>query len=432
MRHFSRRYIMKPVYFDDLVNLCSELSTNENKLLPLCAAENVISPFSKIPLDTFLQEKYIMGGVINYQQESNFVGSKNLYKIYELLSLQCNKLYGCKYADARTLSGVNAVMTLLMSLFSSGDTILISSEECGGHGSMPKICHRLGINTIEMPYNYDIYDFNYNEINEILRKEKINGILICLSDIIIMPQLNKIDLPEEYVLIFDATQILGLIATNSMENPLQWFADKQKFILMGATHKTLPGPTCGLIMTNNLDLANQFDTLINPDYLRNSQLHHIFSLILTLMELEIYGKQYCSSVVNNANFLATALVKNNFDIIKVAPKYTYTHQIFISMPESDARKFYNKCLDYGVSINLRNKKLYKTCGLRIGTQEISRYGWNEKEMFAISEILRDIRDMEYFSQDISNKINMISLNKKICYTFDQNYYDILYTRLHYS
>lgn len=432
MRHFSWRYIMKPVYFDDLVSLCTELSTNENKLLPLCAAENVISPFSKIPLDTFLQEKYIMGGVINYQRESNFVGSKNLYKIYELLSLQCNKLYGCKYADARTLSGVNAVMTLLMSLFSSGDTILISSEECGGHGSMSKICHRLGINTVEMPYNYDIYDFNYKEINEILKKEKINGILICLSDIIIMPQLNKIDLPEECVLIFDATQILGLIATNSMQNPLQWFTDKQKFILMGATHKTLPGPTCGLIMTNNLDLANQFDTLINPDYLRNSQLHHIFSLILALMELEIYGKQYCVSVVNNANFLAASLVKYNFDIIKVSPKYTYTHQIFISMPETDARKFYNKCLDYGVSINLRNKELYKTCGLRIGTQEISRYGWDEKEMSDISEILRDIRDNKYFSQDISNRINMISSNKKICYTFDENYYDILYTKLHYS
>ena len=423
---------MKPVYFDDLVSLCAELSTNENKLLPLCAAENVISPFSKIPLDTFLQEKYIMGGVINYQRENNFVGSKNLYKIYELLFLQCNKLYGCKYADARTLSGVNAVMTLLMSLFSSGDTILISSEECGGHGSMPKICHRLGINTVEMPYNYDIYDFNYKEINKILRKEKINGILICLSDIIIMPQLNKIDLPEECVLLFDATQILGLIATNSMQNPLQWFTDKQKFILMGATHKTLPGPTCGLIMTNNLDLANQFDTLINPDYLRNSQLHHIFSLILTLMELEIYGKQYCVSVVNNANSLAASLVKYNFDIIKVSSKYTYTHQIFISMPETDARKFYNKCLDYGVSINLRNKELYKTCGLRIGTQEISRYGWDEKEMSDISEILRDIRDNKYFSHDISNRINMISSNKKICYTFDENYYDILYTKLHYS
>lgn len=423
---------MKPEYFEDLVNLCTELSTQENKLLPLCAAENVVSPFSKIPLDTFLQEKYIMGGVINYQEQSNFVGSKKLYKIYELLTRQCNKLYGCKYADARTLSGVNAVMTLLMSLFSSGDTILISSEECGGHGSMPKICHRLGINTIEMPYNYDIYDFDYEKMNELLRAQKINGILICLSDIIIMPQLNKINLPEDCVLIFDATQILGLIVAKSMENPLQWFTDKQKFILMGATHKTLPGPTCGLIMTNNLELANQFDTLINPDYLRNSQLHHIFSLILTLMELETYGQQYCSLIVNNANVLAKALVKYDFNIIKVSPKYTYTHQIFISMPENDAEKFYNKCLDYGVSINLRNKQLYKTCGLRIGTQEISRYGWNEAEMLIIAEILRDIRDNEQFSQDISQKINMLSSNKKICFTIDNNYYDMIYTQLHHS
>lgn len=423
---------MKPEYFEDLVSLCTELSTQENKLLPLCAAENVVSPFSKIPLDTFLQEKYIMGGVINYQEESNFVGSKKLYKIYELLTRQCNKLYGCKYADARTLSGVNAVMTLLMSLFSSGDTILISSEECGGHGSMPKICHRLGINTIEMPYNFDIYDFNYEEINEILRIQKIDGILICLSDIVIIPQLNKIDLPENCVLIFDATQILGLIAAKSIENPLQWFTDKQKFILMGATHKTLPGPTCGLIMTNNLELAHQFDTLINPDYLRNSQLHHIFSLILTLMELETYGQQYCSLIINNANVLAKALVKYDFNIIKVPPKYTYTHQLFISMPENDAEKFYNKCLDYGVSINLRNKQLYKTCGLRIGTQEISRYGWSAAEMFIIAEILRDIRDNERFSQDISQKINILSANKKICYTIDNNYYDMIYAQLHHS
>lgn len=258
--------------------------------------------------------KYIMGGVIEYQGCSNFIGSKKLYKIYELLTRQCNKLYGCKYADARTLSGVNAVMTLLMSLFSSGDTILISSEECGGHGSMPKICHRLGINTIEIPYNYDIYDFDYEETNKLLKTQKIDGILICLSDIITMPQLKKFDLPQECVLIFDATQILGLIATKSMENPLEWFTEKQKFILMGATHKTLPGPTCGLIMTNNLELAHQFDTLINPDYLRNSQLHHIFSLILTLMELEICGQQYSTTIINNANILADALVKYNFTL----------------------------------------------------------------------------------------------------------------------
>ena len=423
---------MKPEFFEDLIELCTSISTQENKLLPLCAAENVVSPFSKIPLDTFLQEKYIMGGVMQYQNESNFLGSKKLYEIYELLTRQCNKLYGCKYADARTLSGVNAVMTLLMSLFSAGDTILISSEECGGHGSMPKICRRLGINTIEMPYDYDAYDFNYDEINAILSSQKIDGILICLSDLIIMPQLKKINLPDDCVLIFDATQILGLIASNNMENPLKWFNDKQKFILMGATHKTLPGPTCGLIMTNNLELASEFDTLINPDYLRNSQLHHIFSLILTLMELEIYGHQYGSNIIKNANTLADALEKYNFTVLKASTEYTHTHQIFISMPEHDAKKFYDKCLDYGISINLRNKHLYKTCGLRIGTQEISRYGWADAEMNLIAEILRDIRDNDTFSQDISKKINSLSSKKEICFTIDNECYNKIHSYLHNS
>ena len=423
---------MKPEYFEDLISLCADISNQENKLLPLCAAENVASPFSKIPLDTFLQEKYIMGGVMEYQNHSNFVGSKKLFKIYELLSRQCNKLYGCKYADARTLSGVNAVMTLLMSLFSAGDTILISSEECGGHGSMPKICQRLGIKTIEMPYNYDLYDFDYCQINEILNSQKIEGILICLSDIIIMPQLNRINLPEDCVLIFDATQILGLIATKSIENPLKWFNNDQKFILMGATHKTLPGPTCGLIMTNNLKLAQQFDTLINPDYLRNSQLHHIFSLILTLMELEIYGEKYCNAVINNANILGNILTTYDFKVIKVLHQYTYTHQIFLSMPQNSAEKFYNRCLDYGVSINYRNKYIYKTCGLQIGTQEISRYGWDNAEMLIIAEILRDIRDNNSFSQDISDRINILSTKKQLCYTIEKEYFDIIYNALHYS
>ena len=423
---------MKPEYFEDLISLCTDISNQENKLLPLCAAENVASPFSKIPLDTFLQEKYIMGGVMEYQNHSNFVGSKKLFKIYELLSRQCNKLYGCKYADARTLSGVNAVMTLLMSLFSAGDTILISSEECGGHGSMPKICQRLGIKTIEMPYNYDLYDFDYCQINEILNSQKIEGILICLSDIIIMPQLNRINLPEDCVLIFDATQILGLIATKSLENPLKWFNNDQKFILMGATHTTLPGPTCGLIMTNNLKLAQQFDTLINPDYLRNSQLHHIFSLILTLMELEIYGEKYCNAVINNANILGNILTTYDFKVIKVSHQYTYTHQIFLSMPQNSAEKFYDRCLDYGVSINYRNKYIYKTCGLRIGTQEVSRYGWDNTQMLIIAKILRDIRDNNSFSQDISDRINILSANKQLCYTIEKEYFDIIYNALHYS
>ena len=422
---------MKPFLFDDLIELSTELIQQENKMLPLCAAENVMSPFSKIPLDTFLQEKYIMGGTLNYQIGNNFIGSEKLYKIYKLLNQQCKRMYQCEYSDARTLSGVNAVTTLLMSLFSAGDTLLICSEECGGHGSMPKICHRLGIRTIELPYDFEIYDFDYDKSNDLLSHEKIDGILICISDIIKMPQLCNFHLPDKCTLIFDATQILGLIATNNLENPLKWFDSSQNFILMGATHKTLPGPTCGLIMTNNLKLAQKFDNLINPDFLRNNQLHHILSLILTLMELEVYGKEYSDLIIENANSLASYLEEAEFDVLNVSPKYTYTHQIFVSMPYYSAKSFYAKCAEYGVSINLRNKKLYKPCGLRIGTQEISRYGWKNKEMLIISDILKDIRDNKDIVPDTLEIINHLSNQKQICYTFGKELYDQLYDQLHH-
>ena len=63
------------------------------------------------------------------------------------------------------------------------------------------------------------------------------------------------------------------------------------------------------------------------------------------MELEIYGKQYSFSIINNANILAKALDIYQFNIIQVPPKYTYTHQIFISMSQNKEEMFYNKCLD---------------------------------------------------------------------------------------
>ena len=84
-----------PQYFSNLLEICQELKTSEQLLLPLCAAENVTSPFAQIPLDSFLQEKYIMGGVNDYQYSNNFVGSEKLFSIYELLQSQCKKLYCC-------------------------------------------------------------------------------------------------------------------------------------------------------------------------------------------------------------------------------------------------------------------------------------------------------------------------------------------------
>ena len=62
--------------FEQLYN--EAVSTYKNQL-PLCAAENVVSPFSKIMLSSSLQEKYLLGASSTYQ-ENNFLGSDKLFE----------------------------------------------------------------------------------------------------------------------------------------------------------------------------------------------------------------------------------------------------------------------------------------------------------------------------------------------------------------
>lgn len=416
--------------YNTFIELCSEIHQWNKNSLPLCAAENAISPFCKIPLDTFLQEKYIMGGILNYDSNHNFVGSDKLFKFYEFFNTQCENLFSCNYADPRTLSGVNAVNTLLMSLFEIGDTLLICGEECGGHGSMGKICHRLGIRTIDLPYDYDCLDFDYNEINKQIREYNPKGILICLSDILHLPSLNKIELSKGTTLIFDATQILGLIAGKAIENPFSWYDDNQNFILMGATHKTLPGPTCGLIMTKNKCLASKFDTKINPDYLRNNQFHHILSLSLALLEMEYFGEEYADHIIRNTNVLGRELTARGFDVRRINGHYSQTHQLFISMLPNLIEPFMLKCEKYGITLNARYKRIYRTSGIRIGTQEITRYGWGNPEMQLIAEILEMLIQPFALESKIKERIEFLIRKKTVNYTFSNDVYRKIYKALH--
>lgn len=386
--------------------------------LPLCAAENIMSDFSKLPLTSSLQEKYLLGSVMKYASHGNFIGSESIFPLYKLLSEQCSELFNSKYAEARTLSGLNAILTILMSLFDAGDRLLITSVECGGHSSLEIFCKRLGLRIDYLEYDYANYDFNYAAINQKLKEEDIKGIVICLSDMAFVPNIESFKLPDNCILIYDATQILGLIAGHVVNNPFSCFNDKQNFILLGATHKTLPGPTCGLIMTRNEELAKRFDERINPDYLRNIQLHQIVSLIFTLSEFAEYGVDYSNAIVNNSNSLGAALEHRGFEIIKKENVFSHTHQLFVT---SKMKKILmKKCAKFGVSINERNKPIYKGEGIRIGVQEITRYGYSDLEMESIADILELLSiNTSLYDNEIKRRISELANKRKLCYCYSE-------------
>lgn len=418
--------------FKKFVNVTEKYNEFKKNCIPLCAAENCVSEFSKIPLSSSIKEKYVMGSPLEYIKDDNFIGADIVYPYYHIISDLCRQLYDAQYADARTLTGMNSITTLLMSLTNIGDKIAISSVDCGGHASIPDICMRLGLKLLELPYNYEELDFDYEEINQLINTNKdIKLILICISDVVNPFDISQIINPHNIPIVYDATQTLGLIVGNIIDNPLANRKEQENFILMGATHKTIPGPSCGLIMTQNMHLATTFDNKINPTFIRNTQLNEKLSLICTLLEMKYFGKDYAALTVQNARDLANILSDCGFQVMNKKRNFTSTHQIFITCNEQQMYTFYNNCDYYNITLNFKTKRIFKNGGIRIGTQEISRYKWGHSELLIIGDILKCLYDhpKAYLNDTIDayirEKIGMLLPLKKIQYTFETSNYETI-------
>ncbi|MBO0474232.1 glycine hydroxymethyltransferase [Enterococcus sp. DIV0840] len=388
-----------------------QFNSVKKKTLPLCAAENLISPFAKLPLGGDFQERYIMNGVLNYEADSNFIGSSFLFDIYELINTQCAKIFDSTYADARTLTGMNCVTSLLMSITKNGDKIMVSDSECGGHQSMKIVCKRLGLQIIDMPYDYDNFDLDYEKVYSILKNDNINFLLYAPSDIINPPNLDKLKLPQNTVFLYDASQTLGLIAGKQIDNPLH---KVDNCILFGGTHKTLPGPANGLIMTKNDNWAKLIDKTISPLYIRHTQMHQIISLLYTLFEMEAFGVEYSKNIVDYAQKLSYALKMRNFDIPSINGISTFTHQIFIRTSEIDMNHMYSNAFKHNITLDKKSKKLFQNHGIRLGTQEIARLHWQSNPIDLIANIIESLNSHQNETEEL---LKLLAIPEDIQFTF---------------
>lgn len=409
---------------DRLHTALTECTRYYKESLPLCAAENVISAFAKIPLEGDFQERYIMGSPYSYKLDGNFIGSDKLLPFYSMINEQCQLLFGAHYADARTLSGMNCLTTLLMSVTAAKDRIAILPPEWGGHPSVQPVCERLGLQVFLLPYCFSEWDIDYDKANHLLRQEKIKYILVAPSDIIHPLSVERFDL-DNCVLLYDISQLMGLMAGGVIGCPIAL----KNTIIFGGTHKTLPGPASGLILTNDEHLHLQIEQNINPTFLRHTQMHQVISLLFSLLEIEFYGAEYAAAIVDTANQLGSHLAKYGFHLGKTSKGFSETHQLFIFCNREEMLHINQNAIQNGITLNKKEKSLFGGNGIRLGTQEIARYGWNGQALSTIGDILAMLR------QDIPDKIRIKQLKeslptKTVKYTFPLAVQEKLLATLH--
>jgi glycine/serine hydroxymethyltransferase len=394
--------------------LGKKFSNYQKTTLPLCAAENAMSDFVKLPLAMGFQERYIMGSAYDYSMDDNFIGSEVLLPYYNAISELGLELFCAKYTDVRTLTGMNAANMLASALMKQGDNVMILGKQWGGHASMVPTFERLGGNIFDAPYNLDDYDFNYDELNRRIKENNIKFLNIAPSDILFPHDFTKID-DSDCIVMFDYSQLLGLIAAGLLENPL----DKMKnVILFGGTHKTMPGPAHGIIMTNNEEIFSQIDKEINPKYLRNVQMHQVVSLLFTMIEMKYHGRDYQSNSVRIGNLLGAELDKLGLNVVRKDGIYTKTHQLFIEVPKEEMYIIFHNAVKEHITLNTKKKPLFHGgYGIRLGQQEIARYDWNDEAVKKIAQILAMIAKPEYNSTAVQKL--MLELPPKIVrFTFE--------------
>ncbi len=394
--------------------LLNKAVQQEETRIPLCAAENYISEFSKSALSSTFEGKYSFP---DNKGGNSFVGGEVILGLNKLLAELCEEIFATSYINADSVTGINCITVTIMSLLKTCDRVLLTTPEQGGHPSVPIILSTLNIPFDSIPYDYEGYQIDYIATNKLLSSKKYSCIIFCQSDVLFPPDLLKLHITSDTLIIYDATQTLGMIAGKTATNPL---LIHNNLVLLGGTHKTLPAPACGLIMTNSKQLEIKLKENITPNYIRNTQPNHIASLILALIEHLSFGVDYHKNMLLTGKKLARALEAKQFNIAKIgADNFTETHQLFILMCEKEMEILFRNAHKYNISLNKKSKKLFNMHGIRIGVQQISQYCWQEGELSILATLLKLI---SYEEEDTNAILKLRSelISKRIPqFTYDK-------------
>src|SRR5690606_34468321 len=174
-----------------------------------------------------------------------------------------------------------------------------------------------------------------------------------------------------------------LIAGRQFQDPLAEGAD----ILSGSTHKSLPGPQKGVILTDRADLMARVEATIFPGHVSNFHLHHVAALAVTLAEARAFGADYARQMVANARALGQELRRLGL-AVQGGDRVTDSHQVWLDVTELATP---DEAVETLHAVNLiANVNLIPSIrakGLRLGTPEVTRLGMREPEMRRVAGLM---------------------------------------------
>jgi glycine hydroxymethyltransferase len=379
----------------DLRGLVERHDAWRSQTLNLIASENVLSGAARGVLVSDLLHRYAEG----HPGGRYYEGTKYVDQVETLASEACRRLFRCGWADVRPISGTVANEAVFSRLVPRGATVVGHRVAMGGHishdrmGSLGKRTDRI----LPWPTTEDGYGIDVAAARDLIAKER-PAVAVLGRSLFLFPEpvadLREVAVEAGTRLVYDGAHVLGLIAGGAFQDPLAEGAD----VLTGSTHKTFFGPQRGLVLASGRDEAvrSAVDKGVFPG---SSSNHHLFSLpamLVAALETESFGADYARAVVSNAHALAAALDRAGFSVACRDRGYTRSHQVALDVGDLGGGRGVAARLaaeDVICNMNLLpgepGKNATNPRGIRLGVQELTRYGMGAAEMEEVASLLAD-------------------------------------------
>ena len=359
-----------------LTSLLDKHEMYRDTCLNLIASENTPSPLVEALFDERLARRYgNYSGTDLYRR--NYKGNRYIAEIEAYTQALAKDLFGAAYVDFRPLSGNIAGIGTTFALAKPGDTAL---EVHNGHHYAEKLLSsplKVELRSIPIPWDGQRSNIDLDATLALIAEYKpsiVNvgsGVFLFPQPVRELKQAMREANPDAY-LIYDASHVIGLIAGRRFQAPFNEGAD----VIISSTHKTLAGPQGGMILTNDASIAERVAKGLYPLLMSNHHLNRLPALAGTFIEWMACGEAQADAIVTNAKALGSALAERGVPILGADLGFTESHTLILIVDKygegGALANHLEACHIIAGAAGLAPE--VGTSGLRVGVQEVTRWG----------------------------------------------------------
>src|SRR5881296_420212 len=372
--------------------------------LPLIASENIPSIAVREAIISDFGNRYAEG----WTGERVYAGCRYIDQVEQICIDLAKELFRVDFADVRPISGVCANLVAYTTFTNPADTMMALPIPAGGHISMGKkefggtAGSVRGLNVEYFPFDTDMMDIDVDatkkRVEKLVAEGKKPALAMFGGSVLLFPQpvreLSDFFHELDAKVCFDAAHVAGLVAGGKFQDPIHEGADA----MTCSTHKTLPGPQGGLIISH-ARYGEAIKKSTFPSNLSNHHLHHLAGKAVMFAEMMAFGREYVTQIVRNSKALAQAMHERGFKVMGEKRGFTESHQLVADITKYGDGRTIEKRLENSNIILNRNLLPYDIKagrhfeapgGIRAGVSEVTRLGMREPEMVEIADLMTRI------------------------------------------